>query len=390
MQRHLALVLGVVFVLLGVAAFPFFYYLSLIQQPAVVERQLDPEILFALAIPGTIVELEKEKGIRSLDGTVLELDRNDLNFMLQTGFTPAALKRKAMEVHQSIVDHSRIGPRDNFTFTISIKDELPVFQQNLVRIFRRKMVTRPECSMGQFLGIAWRSVGKLFGARKISPEEQLRRLPRCRPPGMVQEAVVEAVQARLQRAQANAADSIVVRPAFGPKAHRFVRQTLAMGQSTFRLVYVFPILLLGIVLLSWRDRAAMWARLAAPLLITGLLLLIVNIPLYYYGRDLDLFATIQKVDPDFTMSESTGQWLQVVFYLLREVMQVAARHVALMAAFLLLAGLLLVRRHQYCRLRHMRAQIDTGSIGGLGSAPIPAPPSALPQDDVNEASRAVL
>jgi hypothetical protein len=90
------------------------------------------------------------------------------------------------------------------------------------------------------------------------------------------------------------------------------------------------------------------------------------------------------------MSESTGQWLQVVFYLLREVMQVAARHVALMAAFLLLAGLLLVRRHQYCRLRHMRAQIDTGSIGGLGSAPIPAPPSALPQDDVNEASRAVL
>jgi hypothetical protein len=390
MRRHLALVLGVIFVLLGVAAFPLFYYLALLQDPVIVDRELDPEILFALAIPGTLIELEKERGIRSLDGTVLELDRNDLNFMLQTSFGPTELKRKALEVHHSIVAHSKIGPRDNFTFKVSLKDELPVFQKNLVRIFRRKMVNRPECSMGQFLGIAWRSVGKLFGARTLSPEDQLRRLPRCRPPKMVQASVIEAVEARLRRAQANAPDSIVVRPAFGPKAHRFVRQSLAMGQSTARLVYVFPVLLLGIILLSWRDRAALWARLAAPLLITGLLLLLINLPLYYFWRDIDLFATVQKVDPDFRMSESTGQWLQVVFYLLREVLQVATRHVALIAAFLILAGLILVREHQRCRIRFARKQIDTDSVDGLGSASIPASPAVLPQDDVNAASRAVL
>ena len=389
MRRHLALVLGVAFIVLGVAGFPLLYYLNLLQQPRVVDRVLDPEILYALAVPGAIVELEKDKGIRSLDGTVLELDRNDLNFMLQTGFSPAELKHKALQVHRSIVDHSRVGARDTFTFTISIKDELPAFQKNLVRIFRRKMITRPECSMGQFLGIAWRSVGKLLGARAPTPEQQLRRLPHCRPPGMVQDAVLEAVQARLRAAQVNASDSITVRPAFGPKAHRFVRRSLALGQSAASLGIVFPVLILGIVLLSWGDRAALWARLAAPLIITGLLLLLINLPLYYFGRDIDLFATIQKVDPGYTMSESTGQWLQVVFYLLREVMSVAARHVALVAGFLILAGLILVREHQRCRVRTARDQIDTASGDGLGSAAIPAAASGFSQDDANAASRAL-
>lgn len=390
MRRHLALVLGVAFILLGVAVFPLLYYLNLLQQPRIVDRVLDPEILYALAVPGAIIELEKEKGIRSLDGTVLELDRNDLNFMLQTGFTPDELKRKALEVHQSIVDHARDGTRDTFTFAISIKDELPVFQKNLVRIFRRKMIARPECSMGQFLGIAWRSVGKLLGARAPTPEQQLRRLPHCRPPRMVQDGVVQAVEARLQAAQANAPDSIMVRPAFGPKAHRFVTRSLWLGQSATTLVFVLPALLFGIVLLSWRDRAALWARLAAPLIITGLLLLLVNLPLYYFGRDIDLFATIHKVDPAYAMSESTGQWLQVVFYLLREVMSVAARNVALVAAFLILTGLVLVREHQRCRRRSAAEQIDMDSVDGLGSAATPAAPSVLPQDDAHAASRALL
>ena len=389
MRRHVALLMGVVFVLFGVVAFPYIYYLSLLQNPTIVERQLDPEMLYALAVPGVLVELEKEKGIRSLDGTVLELDRKDLHFLVHTGFTPEDLKRKAMVAHQSIVSHAGVGPRDTFTFAISLKDELPVFQKNLLRIFRRKMVSRPECSMGQFLGIAWRSVGKMFGARTPSPEEQLRRLPHCRPPAMVQQGVLTAVRARFEAAQANAPDSLHVRPAFGPKAHRFVRRNLELGQTASRLIYVFPVLLLGIGLLSWRDRPALWARLAAPLLITGLLLLLINLPLIYFVHHLDLFTTIQKVDPEYRMSESTGQWLQVVFYLLREVMKVTARHIALASAFLLLVGLILIRQHQRSRRRLAQEQIDTASVDGVGSAPIPASP-ALPQDDVHAASRALL
>jgi hypothetical protein len=388
MQRHVALVLGVVFVLFGVVVFPYVYYLSLLQNPRIVDRVLDPEMLYALAAPGVIIELEKEKGIRSLDGTVLELDKNDLHFLVNTGFSTQDFKRKAMVAHQSIVSHARVGPRDTFTFAISLKDEVPVFQKNLLRVFRRKMIARPECSMGQFLGIAWRSVGKMFGARPPSPEEQLRKLPHCRPPAMVQQGVLTAVRARLQAAQANAPDSIHVRPAFGPKAHHFVRRNLALGQTASRLVFVFPVLLLGIVLLSWRDRAALWARLAAPLLITGLLLLLINLPLIYFVHDLDLFTTVQKVDPEYRMSESTGQWLQVVFYLLREVMKVTARHIALASAFFLLTGLVLARQSQRYRRRLSHEQIDTASIDGLGSASTPAS-DALPQDDANAASRAL-
>lgn len=388
MRRHVALILGVVFVLAGVAVFPFVYYLSLLQRTEVVDRALEPDMLYALAIPGIIVELDREAGIRSVDGTVLQLDRKDLNFMLQTSVRPDQLKNKALDVHRSIVEHVRVGPRDTFSFTVSIKDELPIVQQNLLRIFRRKMVTRPECSMGQFLGIAWRSVGKIFGVKPPSPEEQLRRLPSCRPPKMVQDGVLEAIQARMRRAQANAPDSINVRPAFGPKTHRFVRRALEVGQTGPGYIYLLPLLLLGIAVLSWNDRAALWARLAAPLLITGMLLMLINLPLFYFWHHLDLLSTINKVDPDYRMSESTGQWLQVVFYLLREVMKVTARQVALVAACLLLAGLLFMRQHQLTR-RRLSRQIDTASIGELASGPIPASPTALPQDDANAAPRAV-
>lgn len=389
MKRHVALLFGVVFVVFGVVVFPYLYYLSLLQKPKVVDRQLEPEMLYALAVPGILIEMEKEKGIRSLDGTVLALDRTDLNFLIQTGFTPEDLKKKALVAHQSIIDHARVGPRDTFSFAISLKDEVPVFQKNLLRVFRRKMVNRPECSMGQFLGIAWRSMGKLLGAKPPSPEDQLRKLPHCRPPAMVQQGVLTAVRTRLENAQANAPDSIIVRPAFGPRAHRFVRQSLALGQTATRLSLIFPVLLVGIVLLSLGEPAALWARLAAPLIVTGLLLLLINLPLIYFMHDLDLYRTIHKVDPDFKMSESTGQWLQVVFYLLREVMKVTARHIALAAGFLMLAGLVLVRQHQRSRLRATREQIDTASTGELGSAPIPASPPALQQDDPNAASPAL-
>jgi hypothetical protein len=389
MRRQLTLILGVVFVMLGFGAFPSIYFLWLVQRPELVERSLDPEHLYALAIPGIIIELEKEKGIRSLDGTVLELDRKDLNFMLQTSFGPEDIRTKALEVHRSIVDHARVGPRDTFTFAVSVKEELPLVQKHLLRVFRRKMVVHEECSMGQFLGIAWRSVGKLFGVKPPSPEEQLRRLPRCRPPKMVQNGVMEAVQARLARAQANAPDSLQVRPAFGPKAHRFVRRSLEVGQAGPGLLYVFPVLLALIALLSWGQWTAMWARIGAPLLITGLLLLVVSLPLLYFNKDLDLFTTIQKIDPEYRMSESTGQWLQVVFYLLREIMRVAARHVALVAGILLLAGLIFIRQHQRSRRPAPQQQIDTASGGELGSAAIPSP-TALPQDDANAASRALL
>ncbi len=389
MKRHLALLLAVAFVLVGVAGFPFVYYLYLLQQTEVVDQVLDPEMLYALAVPGIIVELEKERGIRSLDGTVLELDRGDLNFLLQTSFTPDALKRKSLEVHRSIVANGRNGPPGVFTFAISTEQEFPLFQKNLLRIFRRKMVSRPECSMGQFLGIAWRSVGKMFGARAPTPEQQLRKLPHCRPPRMVQEGVLQAVQARLTAAQANSPDSVQVRPAFGPRAHRFVRQSLAFGQDGARLALIFPGLLLGIALLSRNNRAALYARLGAPLLITGAFLLLINLPLFYYWQHIDLFTTIAKVDPGYQMSESTGQWLQVVFYLLREVMVLAARNVAFMAAGLILAGLVLVRQHQRCRQADAARQIDTDSTGGLGSAPIPATPSALHQDTADAAPRAL-
>ena len=350
MQRHLSLLLATLFVLAGVVGFPVVYYLWYVQQPIVIERRLDPEMLYALGIPGVIIELEKDSSVRALDGTVLALDRQDLNLLLQSTFSEEDVARKALEVHQSIIDNVVTGPRDTFTFSISTTAERPLVQKNLVRIYRRKMVARPECSMGDFLGIAWRGMGKLFGARQLSDEAQLRRLPHCRPPRMVQDGVMNAVVARLEAAQRTGADSVRVVPAFGPKAHRFIRRSLQLGQTGPFILWVFPGLLAVIVVLSSRDRAACYARLATPLLITGLLLVLIHVPLLLYARDMDFMATIHKIDADFRMSESTAQWLQVVFYVVKTTGVAAARNVTLVGAFLVLLGLLFARQHQRCRI----------------------------------------
>ncbi|MEO8199638.1 MAG: hypothetical protein ABI679_03860 [Gemmatimonadota bacterium] len=363
MRRTISLLLATLFVVLGVTIFPVVYYLWEIQQPEVIERVLDPTIVYALGIPAVIVELEKEKDIRALDGTVLELDRSDLNFLLQTSFTEVDVERKALEVHKSIVDHVRQGPKDTFSFSISTVAERPIIQKNLVRLYRRKMNARHECSMGQFLGIAWNGVRKLFGVKKPSEEEQLRTLPHCRPPKMVQEAVMSAVAKRLEKAQEHSADSVHVIPKFGRGGHLFVRRSLELGQTGAWFLPVFPILLAIIGIISWRDRRACYARLAAPLLISGLILLLMNATMYYFAPSLDLFATIQKMDPAYRMSESTSQWLRIVFYVVQGVAVLVARKLALLGAFLILAGLVTVRLHRTCRTPSAIPQID----------PIPVP-----------------
>jgi hypothetical protein len=367
MRRYLSLLLATIFVVLAVTAMPVVYYLWELEQPKVIATELDPTTLYALSVPGVIIELEKERDIRALDGTVLELDRSDLNFLLQTSFSEEDVARKALEVHRSIIDHIRTGPRDTFTFTISTSAERPIVQKNLIRLFRRKMVARPECSMGQFLGIAWNGVRKLFGVRPPTEEEQLRKLPHCRPPKMVQDAVMRAVATRLEKARENGSDSVRVIPKFQPEGHRFVRRSLELGQTGSRFLPVFPAILVMIALLSWGDLRACFARLATPVLVTGLVLLLVNAPLYFFGPDFDLFATIQKLDPDFKMSESTAQWLHVVFYVLQAVARVVTRKLALLGSFLVLAGLILVRLHQHCRTREVPEQIDMPSERTLGS-----------------------
>ncbi len=361
MRRYLSLLLATIFVVLRVVAMPVVYYLWELQQPRVIATELDPTMVYALTIPGIIIELEKEKDIRALDGTVLELNGSDLNFLLQTSFTEEDVARKSLEVHRSIVDHVQQGPRDTFSFSISTAAERPIIQKNLVKLYRRKMLARPECSMGQFLGIAWNGVRKIFGVKAPSEEELLRKLPHCRPPKKVQDAVMAAVVKRLEKARAGGSDSVRVIPKFEPEGHRFVRRSLELGQTGTLFLPIFPTILALIGVLSWRDPRALFARLATPILITGLLLLLINGTLYFFGPDVDFFATIQKLDPDFTMSESTAQWLHVVFYVVQVVSRVVTRKLAMLGSFLILAGLVLVRVHQHFPSRAAEPQIDLPS-----------------------------
>jgi hypothetical protein len=348
MRRSVALLLATAFILLGAFVFPAVYLLWMIQRPELVARTVDPGILYALTVPGVVIELEKDRGVRALDGTVLELDRKDISRIVTANFTEEDVIRKAQEAIQAVATTMDQAPPDTFQFFLSLKDERPVVNQYLVSYFRHKLRAQPECSMGKVLGLAWMGIQKLFGKR-MTEDEQLQRLPHCRPPGEVQNAVMKAVAARLHRSEVQGPDSIRVRPNFSPRAHVAVRRILYVGQAASLLLPILPLLLGGILVLSWENRRNCYARVSAPLIITALILLLISVPVFIYSRDIDLFAGLLKAHP-MTLSESTGQWLRVTFYLVKGMMRQAAYNLGIIAGMMLALGLILLRMHRRCEV----------------------------------------
>lgn len=348
MRRYVALLLATAFILLGAFVFPAVYLLWMIQRPELVARTADPEVLYALTVPGVVIELEKDPGVRALDGTVLELDRRDISRIVTANFNEDDVIRKAQEAIRAVATTMDQAPPDTFQFYLSLKDERPVVNDYLVGYFRHKLKAQPECSLGKVLGLAWMGIQKLFGKR-MTQEQQLQRLPHCRPPGEVQDAVMKAVAARLHRNEAQGPDSIRVRPNFSPRAHVAVRRILNVGQAASLLLPVLPILLGGILLLSWENRRNCYARVSAPLIITACILLLFSVPVFIYSRDLDLYEGMLRAHP-MTLSESTGQWLRVTFYLVKGMMRQAAYNLSVIAGMMLALGLILLRMHRSCEV----------------------------------------
>jgi hypothetical protein len=115
---------------------PVVYLLWMVQQPELVPRTIDPTTLYAMTIPGVVIELEKDRGIRALDGTALELDRTDLTRIITGSFSEQDVIRKAEAIVHTIGTTMDQAPPDTFQFYINIKTERPVVQQYLKDYFR--------------------------------------------------------------------------------------------------------------------------------------------------------------------------------------------------------------------------------------------------------------
>lgn len=347
MRRHLSLVLATLFILVGAFVLPVVYLLWMMQQPEIVSRTIDPATVYAMAIPGVVLELEKDKTVRALDGTALELTRDDLSRIITGSFSEDDVMRKAREVVGAVGTTMDQAPPDTFQFYINIAAERPVVQEYLKEYFRHKLAARPECSMGRVTGLAWMGLQKLFG-KHISEDEQLRRLPRCRGPREIQDAIMKAVSARLDRSAASGSDSVKVRPHLSSESHRLVRRILAVGRAGPWLLPTLTIMLAGIFLLSWKDHLRhCYARMAAPLLITSLILLLIFLPIYFF--DLDLNGAIFKVKT-VTLSEGTNTWLQVLFYATKVMLRRASYNLMIFGGILLALGLIMTRQHRRCEV----------------------------------------
>lgn len=350
MKRPLSLALATFVVLACALLIPAAYFLQLLQQPELVDSHLDPEYLYAAGIPAVVLEIQKEPTIKELRGTVLELTERDLTRLLQTSFTPEEVAAKAHEVHQNIVAHVPRAPVDSFEFYVSLKKERPVVARHAKRYIAAKLKSRPGCSVGQFAGIAWMGIKKLFS--KVSEKDQLKSLPKCEPPGFVEKSILKKVNQKLDHMVATGKDSIPVHPHFSADAHHHIQQALFLGREFPLVCAILLAALAGLFFLQGSDRAAGLAWAGTPLVLGGAFLAITGTVFSLTGSSIDPNPLLRQIQGS-PMSESTGQWLNVVAYLLRVTLRLASYHLLLGGAGALLLGLILVRQSQ--RLRKRRA-----------------------------------
>ncbi len=371
MKRPLSLALATFVVLACVLLIPMAWFLQLLQQPGLVDGHLDPEYLYAAGIPAVVLELQKDPVIRELRGTVLELTERDLTRLLQTSFTPEDVAAKAHQVHQDIVAHVPRSPVDSFQFFVSLKQERPVVVGHAKTLIAAKLRSRPECDLGQFAGIAWMGIKELF--TDIPERKKLHDLPKCRPPGFVQKSILESVDRKLDHMVATGKDSIPVRPRFSADAHRGIQEALFLGREFPLCCALVLAALAGLFALHREEGAAGLGWVGGPLVLAGGVLAVVAGSVWLTGRGLDPNALLRQIHGP-PISESTGQWLTVVAYLLQVTLRLASYHLLLGGTMALLAGLLLVRQSR--RARHAAASpIDTRSPQRLASATLP--PDAL-------------
>lgn len=349
MARTLSLVLAAAFVILSVILFPSLRFLFMMQNPERVAGELDPWMIYAIGVPAVAVEVEKDSGIEAIQGTLLNTTRGDLVRLLEAHFTVEDVRRKAIKVHQNIVDDSRRLPGDSLVFFVSIEKEKEVILPALHDFFEKKIERREGCDMGGVLDIAWMGVEDMLGAEKTDVES-LRDLPKCDPPDAVKNQVMDAVDARVEEMRTSGKDSIRVAPGMSLKAHNRIKLALKAGGYFPFLVPILPLLLAGIAIVNWRDRRVLWLRLGAPILIAGLSVLSVALSFSWSVQDLNVAGMVYAVE-DPPVSASTGQWLNLVFYVAKRTAVAANRQVALIAAFVVLIGLLFI-------LRHRKIQVD--------------------------------
>ncbi len=335
MKRNLSMVLATSFVILGVVAFPPLYFLHTMSRPRMVATKLDPNWLYAMGLPAVSLEVEKDPVVRSLRGSIFHVTRGDIFRFLQSHFTPADVSFKAVEIHQSVLDGLRQYP-GSLSFYVSVNEEKKVVLPDVHGFFQRKLDAREECGVGGFLDIAWMGLKSLFG-EKQSAIETLQDLPHCDPSGAVENKILNAVDEGVAEFRRVSRDSIRVTPSISMKASRRIRSALAAGRWWGLLVAVMLGILTALAWLNREDRHLLFRRTGTTLLLTGLVLLVVSFPCIWMIRDLDIPGMILWVEHP-PISEGTGQWLGLVFYVVKSAAQATNRDLVLVGGVLAVAG----------------------------------------------------
>lgn len=335
MTRTLSLVLATSFVLLGVVILPPLYFLHTVSSPRIVAGELDPHWLYALGLPAVSLEVEKDPVVQSLRGSVLQVTRGDINRFLQGHFTTADVSFKAVEVHQAILDGLRQYP-GSLTFYVNVEAEKEVALPAVHGFFKRRLDSREECGVGGFLDIAWMGLKSLFG-EKQSEIESLQDLPLCDPSGAVENKILAAVDQSVAEFRRVGRDSIKITPSISGKASRHIRSALLAGPWWALVVAFMLSILVALAWLNLGDRHLLLLRTGTPTLLTGLALLVVAVPLLWLLRDIDIPGMILWVE-DPPISEGTGQWLGLVFYVVKSAARASNADMVALGAVLTAAG----------------------------------------------------
>ncbi len=287
---------------------------------------LDPDSIRVLGRAALAIELEDVASLVAIRGGPIELRRDDIGRILDTAFEARAYMTEAARVHAGTLALLHRFPRDP-VLRLAIEDARPPLAVSASLYIRRRLGALPDCNVLQDAGALFKGLRqKLFGDH--DDEAFARSLPRCRPPGPVESAVVRGVNGRLVRFAASGPDSVTLfrigaaDSTFTRWAHAARRTGLVLGGPS--LLALGPLLgLLGVLFVNTRlgrGRAALRDALLAGALTFVLLALFAR----FYAGSVEALARL-PIPGGRGATDADRAWNELATYALRAVTRRTAR-----------------------------------------------------------------
>ncbi len=226
----------------------------------------------------------KQEALDPLAGSPLALNDQEIRAILNQTFPEDWFTNQIRQAHRAVIaqlDHDAIHSFVGFVWT----DKKNLLVENFISAFRNKLEALPACGQNDLF-----KMGVAFSKRKTISQLDLKTIPPCKPPELVQKEILRTVRSGLEKAVQTLPDSLDLLNINKSGGNMTFKSTFDEARKSRRIEKTFSVagygVLLGalviIVLINLSDRKKLYFRTGVPFVGSGFLLCCFALPVLWF------------------------------------------------------------------------------------------------------------